>query len=262
MCVFCRDPLTEPSAACEECGVAVHVACAAELRRCPTLGCAGTLVAAGVPIRPRFEPLRTHGRASHGNHMSELGRVLFVLGLGFGGLVVFFAVMGLRGRGGAERERATERQARQDEERRRARQADALALERWLRACAAEGHDAAVRASCALLWAACDQIEAGPARDRVSDALRRASAYLQREPDPDDPPLAEPGPAASPAEVAAYELGRSALAALHAEPSRQADLLVEAGRRAVEAGGEARYLLDRARSWHEYMRPAPASAGH
>ncbi len=38
--MFCRDPLgRQPRATCTECQVAVHAECAAELRRCPTIGC-------------------------------------------------------------------------------------------------------------------------------------------------------------------------------------------------------------------------------
>lgn len=40
-CPYCREALGDAAApACDGCGVRVHAACAGELRRCPTLGCA------------------------------------------------------------------------------------------------------------------------------------------------------------------------------------------------------------------------------
>ena len=44
-CGYCHDDLRAPVLACSACSTALHAGCLEELKRCPVLGCRGSLVA-------------------------------------------------------------------------------------------------------------------------------------------------------------------------------------------------------------------------
>jgi len=83
-CPFCKEALVPPVTRCPECQIGLHVACAQEATRCPTLGCARNVapVGAAAPEPLMAERRRLRRRADY-RWLALLGLLLAGAALGW-----------------------------------------------------------------------------------------------------------------------------------------------------------------------------------